>query len=371
MIPLIDFKRQYQVKEFRKDINQAISRVLESSNFILGPEIAKFEKKFSQFNQSRYTIALDSGTSALHLALLACGIGPGDEVITVPNTFVATIEAILYVGAKPVFVDIDPLTYNIDSQKIERVISKRTKAILPVHLYGLPAEMTSILRRAKKYNLLVIEDAAQAHGTIYRGRKVGNFGQAGCFSFYPTKVLGSYGQGGAVVTSNREIAKKVRMLRAHGSQKKYFHEFIGFNYSMSEIQAAVLSAKMKYFKKWLTLREEIARNYDNLLSNIPEITTPLALEGKSSKRSYYLYVIRALQRDKLKKYLEKSGIFCGIHYPLPLHLQKGYKFLGYQRGDFPEAEKAAREILSLPFYPELFSKEQELVAKKIRDFYGR
>jgi len=349
MIPFANLKQP-------KEIYKEVKKVLDSGQYISGKQVEELEKEFAEYCKVKYAIGVNSGTSALTVALLALGIGEGDEVITQPNTFVATIEAILFTGAKPVFVDINPKTYNLDFLKIEKAITKKTKAILPVHLFGQVADMTPILKIAKKYDLFVIEDACQAQGAEYKGKKAGSMGDIGCFSFYPTKVLGACGEGGAITTNSRKLAEKIRRLRNHGSDKKYHHSEIGFNFRMEEIQGAILKIKLKYLDHRIRIRQDKADFYSRLLTN------------DFNGGVYYVYVIRVRNRDKLQKHLLKYGIETMVHYPIPIHLQGGYKFLGYRRGDFPEAEKASKEILSLPLYPELKPTEQEYICAKLNEF---
>lgn len=366
-ISLVDLKIQY--KSIKKEIDQAISGVIKNSNFILGENVKKFEEEFARFCKVKYAIGVGNGTDALYLALRALGIEKGDEVITVPNTFIATVEAITLNGAKPVFVDINPNTYNIDVNKVEKAITKKTKTIIPVHLYGQPADMTPILKIAKKYNLKVIEDAAQAHGAEYKGGRVGGLGNVGCFSFFPGKNLGAYGDGGAVVTNNKDIAFKIRMLRNHGRIEKYEHEMEGINSRLDEIQAAILRIKLKYLNRWNKARRENAKLYNTALKNLKEIKIPLPFP--LAKPVYYVYTIRVKQRDELMEYLKQKGISTGVYYPVPLHLQKAYKNLGYKIGDFPETEKASEEVLSLPMYPELNRKQIKYIVNSIKAFYGK
>ena len=386
-IPLVDLKSQYE--EIKDEIQEAINRVLDSSAFILGEEVAKFEEEFAKFCNTKYAIGTSSGTSALHLALLSLGIGEGDEVITTPYTFTATVETIIHCGARPIFVDINPRNYNIDVQKLEEFIKRRcrfnsktgqlvnrptgqrtngptdqrVKAIIPIHLYGQPADLDPILKLAKKYNLKVIEDAAQAHGAEYKGRKVGSIGDIGCFSFYPGKNLGAYGDGGMVVTNDEEIADKIRCLRDHGRKEKYEHFMIGYNYRLDALQAAILKIKLKYLNEWNEKRRKNASIYNELLKDL-DIVIPY--EEEYVKHVYHLYVIRTKERDEVYKFLQKKGIACGIHYPLPLHLQKAYRYLGYKEGDFPVAEECAREVISLPIYPELKREEIEYIVKTLK-----
>lgn len=363
MIPFLDLKTQYL--GIKEEIQLAINSVLESNQFVLGSEVHAFEEEFSAYCQVGQGIGVNSGTSALHLALLAAGIGPGDEVITVPNTFVATVAAICYTGARPVLVDIDSQSFNIDVSKIENAITERTKAILPVHLYGQPADMDPILEIAKKHRLLVIEDAAQAHGAEYRGRRVGSIGDMACFSFYPGKNLGAYGEGGMVVTNNVTYARTLRVLRDWGAEKKYHHDLIGYNYRLEGFQGAVLRVKLRYLEAWTEARRACAGEYRRLLADskvrIPQETT-------YARHVYHIFAIRVDDRDSLQAHLLAKGIQTGIHYPIPVHLQKGYAHLGYRKGDFPEAERCADEILSLPIFPEMTNIQVKEVVDAINAF---
>ncbi len=364
MIKFVDLQRQYH--SIKSEIDKVVKDVLESSFFVLGPFTEEFERSFAKLHNVKYCITVSSGTSALYLIFKALGIGEGDEVIVPVNTFIATAEAISLNGAKPVFVEIDEKTYNIDSKLIENCITPNTKAIIPVHLYGQPAEMDDILKIAKKYNLYVIEDACQAHLAEYKGKRVGTFGIAAAFSFYPSKNLGSYGEGGAVITNNYELAEKIKMLRDHGSKQKYYHDIVGGNFRMSALQAAILNIKLKHLKEWTEKKRSIAYLYNQFLSEVDSILTPYELPYV--KHVYHLYVVRILNksRDEVRKKLLEMGIQTGIHYPIPLHLQKAYKSLGYKEGMFPIAEKCARQILSLPIYPELKNEEIEFVAQELR-----
>jgi len=347
-IPFLDLTSQYA--SIKNEIRAALDKVLESQSFILGEGVELFEKEFAQYCQARFCVAVNSGTSALHLALLAHGIGPGDEVITVPNTFIATAEAISYTGATPVFVDIDPQTYNMDATKIEAAITSKTKAILPVHLFGQPADMDAILRIAQSHGLIIIEDACQAHGAEYKGRKTGSLGNGGCFSFYPSKVMGAYGEGGAIVCHDEAVYQKVRAWRDHGQAGKHHHQVIGYNYRMEAIQGAVLRIKLRHIDRWIEARRQKANLYSQLLNGSP-FTVPH--EPDYARGVYYVYVIRTKSRDKVQAYLSQNGIQTAVHYPIPIHLQEAYKYLGLKEGRFPIAEAYAREILSLPLYPEL------------------
>jgi dTDP-4-amino-4,6-dideoxygalactose transaminase len=363
MIPFVDLKAQYN--SIKTEIDNAIQRVLDNTSFIMGDELKKFEEEFALFCNVKYAIGVANGSDALILALRACGIGEGDEVITVPHTFISTAEAISNVGGKVVFVDIDPKTYTIDVSTIEEKITKKTKAIIPVHLYGQPADMRPIMELAKKYNLKIIEDAAQAHGAEYQGKKVGSIGDVACFSFYPGKNLGAYGDAGMITTNNEEIANKLKMLRNHGRlTAKYEHEIEGYSSRLDNLQAAILRVKLKYLNKWNDLRRRNAKKYNELLSNIGGIITPY--EADYAKHVYHLYVIRTEDRDKLREELKSNGVTTGIHYPIPLHLQPAYNYLGYKRGDFPVTEKASQEILSLPMFAELSDRQIEEIVKLIK-----
>jgi dTDP-4-amino-4,6-dideoxygalactose transaminase len=358
LVPLVDLKAQY--RSIKPEIDAAIARILESSQFVLGEAVASFERDFAAYCGTVHAVAVNSGTSALHLSLLAAGIGAGDEVITTPFTFVATVAAILYSGARPVLVDIDPKNFNIDPGKIERAISPRTKAVLPVHLYGQPADMDPILEMAKRHNLLVIEDACQAHGARYKGRVAGSIGRMGCFSFYPGKNLGAYGEGGAVTTSDPEYARTIRMLRDWGAEKKYEHVLKGYNYRMEGLQGAVLGVKLKHLEAWTAARRAHAVRYTELLAGSGVITP---LEMLYARHVWHVYTVRTAERDELQQALSAAGVQTGIHYPIPVHLQPAYADLGYRAGDFPHAEAAAKQVLSLPMFPEMTAAQmQEVVA---------
>ena len=363
MIPFVDLKAQYH--SIKPEVDAAIARVLESGQFILGEEVAAFEEEFADYCDVQFGVGVNSGTSALHLALLAAGIGPGDEVITVPLTFVATVAAICYSGARPVFVDVDPFSFNIDVTKIEAAITERTRAIVPVHLYGQPADMAPILDIAQRHRLTVIEDAAQAHGAEYRGKKVGSLGDLACFSFYPSKNLGAYGEGGMVVTNSPEYATALRTLSNHGQDHKHHHGMKGYNYRLEELQAAVLRVKLRHLEEWTGRRRQHAYQYNRLLDGAG-IETPEEMPGV--RHVYHLYVLRSTQRDALQAHLAARGIGTGIHYPLPVHLQEGYRDLRYKEGDFPVAEACARSLLSLPMYPELTESQIEEIAEVVGSF---
>ncbi len=355
-----------QMRPIRGEVDAAIARTLENCSFCLGPDVAEFEKDFARFCGAQHAIGFNSGTSALHVAMILLNVGPDDEVITTPFTFVATSWAISYVGAKPVYVDIDDATFNLDPAQVERAITPRTRAIMPVHLYGHPCDLDPLLEICRRRNLKLVEDAAQAHGACYRGKVVGTFGGISGFSFYPGKNLGAYGEGGALVTNDSALALRARSLREHGSTVRYHHDEIGFNYRMEGIQGAVLGVKLKHLAKWTSERRRIAHRYHELLADTP---LQLPREADYAQSAYHLYVVRHARRDELKQHLEDNTIGCGLHYPVPLHLQKCYASLGYQVGDFPVAEKAARECLSLPIYPELTDAQVDTVAAVIRRFF--
>jgi len=362
-VPFVDLKQQYL--SIRHEILPAVEHVFESGQFVLGKEVAAFEEEFAVFSGSKFGIAVNSGTSALHLALLAAGVGPGDEVITVPSTFVATVAAIEYAGARPVLVDVDPQSYTMDAARIEQAITPQTKAILPVHLYGNPADMDPILDIARRHGLIVIEDAAQAHGAEYKGRRCGSFGEMGCFSFYPGKNLGAYGEGGLVTTSNPEMARKIRMLRDWGAEKKYEHVLKGFNYRMEGVQGAVLRIKLRYLEGWTEARRSHARAYNQALS---DCGLGLPAENPRNRHVYHVYPILTPHRKELMDVLAAAGIQTGIHYPFPVHLLPAYADLNYRAGDFPVAERIAKEELSLPMFPELKNEQIEAVCEGVGSF---
>jgi dTDP-4-amino-4,6-dideoxygalactose transaminase len=360
MVRFVDLNAQYQT--IKSEIDEAVARVLTSSQFVLGSEVAAFEEEFAAYCKTRYGIGVNSGTSALHLALLACGVGPGDEVVTTPFTFVATVAAIVYTGARPVFVDIDPASFTIDTNQIEGAIGKRTKAILPVHLYGQMADMDSILNIAKRHKLMVIEDAAQAHGAKYKGRRAGSLGDLGCFSFYPGKNLGAYGEGGMVVTNNPEFNRTIRMLRDWGQDKKYCHVLKGYNYRMEGIQGSILRVKLRHLERWTEARRSHAVTYNRLLAGL-NVKTPVEMTDRC--HVYHVYALRCTKRDALQEGLASRKIQTGIHYPFPVHLLEAYSDLGYKAGDFPHSECAGNEELSLPMYPELTEAQMKEVSEAI------
>jgi dTDP-4-amino-4,6-dideoxygalactose transaminase len=360
MVPFVDLKKQYQ--NIQNEVNDAIAGVLASGQFVLGPEVSSFEDEFAGYSGAKFGVGVNTGTSALHLALLAAGVGPGDEVVTTPHTFVATVAAIRYTGARPVFVDIDRDSFNLDPSLLDSVMTTRTKAIIPVHLYGQCAAMDPILEIARSNGLVVIEDACQAHGAEYLGHRAGSLGDMACFSFYPGKNLGAFGEGGMVTTSRPEYAEKIRAMRDWGQSKKYHHDIIGFNYRMEALQGAILRVKLRYLERWTQVRRECAALYDALLRNA-EVLTPK--EMPHSRHVYHLYVIRSAHRAGLIAQLNSAGVQTGIHYPIPVHLQGAHADLGYKVGDFPNSEAAAREVLSLPMHGNLTAQEVETVCSAI------
>ena len=361
MVPMVDLKKQFQ--EIKDDVFNVLTAILESSQYILGAKVSEFEKKVAVYHGVREAIGVASGTDALHLAIDALGIGEGDEVITTPFTFFATVEAILYTGATPVFVDIEPDTLNIDVSQIEANITGKTKAILPVHLFGHPADMRTILNIAKKHRLKMIEDCAQSFGAEANGKKVGSIGDAGCFSFYPSKNLGGYGDGGMIILNSTRVADTIRELRNHGSRGSYRHKRVGFNSRLDEIQAGILLVKIIRIDEYNRKRRQNASFYNNLLSD--KVKCPV--EKKGAYHVYHQYTIMSHKRDEIQQKLKENGISSVIYYPVPLHLQKALKFLGYQKGDFPVTEKAAKEVLSLPMYPELEESAIIKISKIIKD----
>jgi dTDP-4-amino-4,6-dideoxygalactose transaminase len=366
-VPLLDLRAQYAT--IKSAVNAAIGEVLESQHFILGPKVEECEKAIAAYAKCSYGIGVSSGSDALLSCLMAEDIGAGDEVVTTPYTFFATAGAIARLGATPVFVDIDPLTYNLDVSQLQSKLTSRTRAIIPVHLYGQMADMDAVMRTANAHRLVVIEDAAQAIGAEHKGRRAGSIGHYGCFSFFPSKNLGGVGDGGMVVTNDPERAEKVRCLRGHGARPKYYHKFIGGNFRLDAIQAAVVSAKLPHLDEWTTARQRNAREYDRLLSQnglpvgVPMVTT--------DRHIFNQYVIRVPERDRLQAHLKKSDIGTEVYYPVPLHLQECFAYLGYKPGAFPESEKAARETLALPIQPELTEVQAEYVVDSICEFFDK
>lgn len=365
-VPFVDLKRQYS--SIKKEIDESVQDVIDKTAFIMGEKVKNFEDNFAKFCRVKHAIGVSSGTSALHLALLGAGIKAGDEVITVPNTFIATAEAVSHAGAEVKFSDVYAKTYNIDVSKVR--ITDKTKAIIPVHLYGQMAEMDALMDFAESHNLKIIEDSAQAHGAEHKGKRSGSMGDVGCFSFYPGKNLGAYGDAGMVTTNDDEIAEKIRALRDHGRSEKYVHKVVGFNHRIDALQCAILNVKLKHLNAWTDARRKNAELYNKLLSGVEGIITPV--EKEYNKHVYHLYVIRTKNRDELQKHLKSHGISTGIHYPIPLHLQPAYSFLNYKKGDFPITEKHSKEVLSLPMFAELTKEEIEYVCEKTREFfYGK
>jgi len=362
-VPFLDLKAQYQ--SLKAEIDPAIQQVCADAAFVLGKNVFGFEKAYAEYCQAEDAIAVNSGTTALHLALLALGIGAGDEVITAANTFIATCEAISYTGAQVVLVDCDEATYTLDPAKLDAAITAKTKAIIPVHLYGQPADMDPILAIAKKHGVPVIEDAAQAHGAEYKGKRCGSMGKLGCFSFYPGKNLGAYGEGGAITTSDPNLAATIRRLRDHGSDQKYYHDIVGYNYRMEGIQGAVLSVKLNHLDDWNNARRKSADLYRKHLQGTNVI---VPVEGEGRKHIYHLFVVRHPRRDELISYLKDKGIGALIHSPIPVHLQKAYQHLELGKGSFPVTERVTDEILSLPMFPELTEEQIRYTVDQIKAF---
>ena len=365
-IQMVDLIRQYQ--GLKAEVDAAVSRVLETARFINGPDVKAFAEEVARYLGVAYAIPCASGTDALQIAMMALGIGPGDEVITSPFTFIATAETIALLGARPVYVDVDPVTFNLDPKQVAEKITERTRAIIPVHLYGQPADMDSILAIAREHGLRVVEDAAQALGARYRNRKVCTLGDLACISFFPSKNLGAAGDAGMVVTSNPELAEKVRMIANHGSRVRYHHEILGINSRLDTIQAAILRVKLPHLDEWNRRRREAAHAYSKALASLPVLTPT---EQDYSYHIYHQYTIRTPRRDELREFLKAQGIPTAVHYPMPLHLQPAFKErFGYCEGDFPEAEKASQEVISLPMHPELTGEEIEYIVQAIARFFN-
>ncbi len=362
-IPLVDLQAQYAT--IQPAIDAAIQEVISTSSFVMGPAVARFEQAFADFCGVAHCIGVSNGTAALELTLRALSVGPGNEVITPSHTFIATAEAISNVGATPVFVDIDPTTYNLDPQAVAAAVTPKTRAILPVHLYGQPADLTAIKQVAKEHNLVVIEDAAQAHGATWQGRPVGGLATAACFSFYPGKNLGAYGDAGAVTTNDAALAEQIRLLRNHGRRSKYVHDIVGTNERIDTLQAAILGAKLPHLSAWTVARQTAAARYHELLADCEVVLPQLHPDATSA---WHLYVIRTPQRDQLLAQLQKEGVGAGIHYPVPLHLQPAYAALGYRRGELPVTEAVADSCLSLPLFPELNAAQQERIVDLVQCF---
>lgn len=364
-VPLMDLREQYN--GLKEELHTALEQVMENGQYILGPEVKSLESKVAEYCQCKYGIGVANGTDALVIVLKALGIGEGDEVITTPFTFFASAECISQVGAKPVFIDIDPKTYCMDVSLLEERINERTKAIIPVHIFGQTVDMEPLLKLASKYNLKVVEDACQAIGSTYQGKPAGSMGDAACFSFFPTKNLGGYGDGGMIVTSDEALAKRIRILRHHGSVKKYHHQEIGYNSRLDEMQAAILGVKFPHLESWNEARREKASIYAEAFKELP---LDLPYRAKDYKHIYHLYVIACDRRDELMDYLNGKGIAAGVYYPVPLHLQPVYKNLGYKAGDFPHSERACERVLAIPMYPELDRDKQEYVIEAVKSFFG-
>lgn len=365
-VPFVDLKAQH--KAIQNDIESAIANVIGDTAFVGGKYVDQFEENFASFLGTKHTVGVSSGTSALQLALLAMGVGPGDEAITAANTFIATAEAISHAGATPVFVDIDRKTFNISVKDLEGAITDRTKVIIPVHLFGQPADLDPVLEIARKHNLLVLEDAAQAQGARYKGKRCGSFGNAAAFSFYPAKNLGAYGDGGAIVTNDAGYVETIRLYMNHGRRSAHDHAVIGFNERLDGLQAAILNAKLATLDEWNGLRRAAAARYDELLGGL-DVETPQVLEGV--EHIYHLYVIRVKARDDVRSALGEKGVASGIHYPVPVHLLQAYKGLGYAEGSFPVAEEAADEIISLPMFPHISVEQQQFVARCLEEIVGK
>jgi dTDP-4-amino-4,6-dideoxygalactose transaminase len=364
-VPFLNLKAQHD--QIVPELRRALDSVFSESSFILGPEVERFEQSFAAYIGARHCIGLNSGTSALHLALLACGIGPGDEVITTPHTWISTCWAISYVGAKPVFADIDPTTYTLDPIAAEKAVTPRTRAILPVHLYGQSSDMKALVDLARKFNLSLIEDAAQAHGAMFAGQRVGTFGRAGCFSFYPGKNLGACGEGGAVITDDAGIAQRIRQLRDHAQESRHHHVEIGFNMRMEGLQGAILNVKLSHLDDWTRARAKHADHYSQLLADVPGLELPRVCRPRSHVWHLYVVLVPPGTRDGIRESLLSHGIATGVHYPTPVHLQPAYSHLSHRRGDFPVSEDVMSRCLSLPMYPELESEQVSHTASVLRE----
>jgi dTDP-4-amino-4,6-dideoxygalactose transaminase len=366
-VPFFDITRQN--RSVKKELDAAISEVVASGRFILGKNVSALEKEIADYCGVKYAVGVASGTDALHLALRACGVNPGDEVITSPFTFVATAEAIAYCGAASVFVDIEPKSFNLDPNKIEKAITKKTKAVLPVHLYGQPCDMQKIAQICQKHGLKIVEDCAQAIGAEYNGQNVGSLGHAGCFSFFPTKNLGCFGDGGVVTTNDENVAEEIKILRGHGSRKTYHYNIIGYNSRLDELQAAIIRVKMPHLDNFSRSRRKNSAFYRKNLENIDQLSLPYELPN--AKHAFNQYTVRAKDRDKLFGFLKDKGVGVMVYYPLSLHLQQAFAHLGHKAGDFPESEAAQNEVLSLPVFPELTDKELETVCASIKEYYAK
>jgi len=366
--PFLDLRAQYRT--IKAEVDQAIQRVMESQQFILGPEVEGFEREVAAYTGTQYAIGCASGSDALLLALMALAVGPGDEVVTTPFTFVATIGAIARLGARPVFVDIDPVSFNLDPKRLDRAITPRTKAIIPVHLFGLSADMDPIMDVANLRRVKVVEDAAQAIGATYAGRAVGSIGLCGCFSFFPSKNLGGAGDGGMLICQDPHFADRVRVLHSHGGRTKYEYEVVGVNSRLDALQAAILRVKLRHLNSWTEGRQRVAARYAERLGPLSEkgeIILPLS--SPACRHIYNQYVVRVRERDRLQRHLRECGVPTDVYYPVPLHLQEGFRYLGYKDGDFPESEAASRDVLAVPVFPEISQQQQNLVTDSITGFY--
>jgi dTDP-4-amino-4,6-dideoxygalactose transaminase len=364
MIPFLDLKTQYQA--IRSEILEAVTATLDSGTFVLGPEVAAFEEAFAPYAGASHVIGVNSGTAALQLALVVAGVGPGDEVITVPHTFVATVAAILYLGARPVLVDVDPASYTLDPRRLEAAIGARTKAIIPVHLYGQPADMDPIMEIARRRGLIVVEDAAQAHGAEYKGKRCGGIGDLAAFSFYPGKNLGAYGEGGAITTNREDFARTLRMLRDWGQEAKYQHTLLGYNARLESVQASVLRVKMRYIDRWTAARRSIAERYDRGLADLGHVQPPAF--DPHRHHVFHIYAVRVRDRHGFMAFLAGEGVGTAIHYPFAVHTLEGYRTLGYRSGDFPVAEQVAAEVVSLPMFPEMTDEMVGTVIAAVRKY---
>jgi dTDP-4-amino-4,6-dideoxygalactose transaminase len=361
-LPVVDLRAQYA--PLRDEISAALQEVADSMLYVLGPKVEQFEKEFAAYVGAKHCVCVNSGTSALHLALISADVGPGDEVITVPMTFVATSWAVSYVGAQPVFVDVDPVTYTMDVNQVEKQITRKTKALLPVHLYGQPCDLDPLREISERHGIPLIEDAAQSHGATYKGKSAGTFGQSGCFSFYPGKNLGAYGEGGAVVTNDDGVASRLRALRNHAQTQRYHHDEVGFNYRMDAFQGAVLSIKLRHLENWTEARRSLATRYKERLVDLP---IQLPAEDPERRHVWHLFVILHPERDRIQKELRARNIDSSLHYPIPVHLQKAYRHLRYRTGDFPVSERIAEECLSLPLFSEMTLEQQDRVIDALHD----
>ena len=364
-VPYFDLTEQY--RDLRDEIREALDRVCSKAAFILGEEVERFERAFADYCGVKHCVGMNSGTSALHVALLAAGIGPGDEVITTANTFIATVEAIIYTGATPVFADIDPATANIDSEKIDQAITKRTRAVIPVHLYGRPANLEAITKMASDLGFLIIEDACQAHGASFQGKRVGGFGHSAAFSFYPGKNLGAYGEGGALTTNDEEVAKLARALRSHGETTRYIHKYVGYNYRMDGFQAAVLNVKLKHLDEWTSKRQAFSSLYAELLAGA---RMDLPQDSPEAECVYHLFVAYVEDRDRVRAALQERGVQTAVHYPKPVHLQVGLEHLGYKDGSLPSTERACARVMSMPLFPEMTVEQVRYAASSLREIVG-